>query len=107
MAPVAAVAALLTARYVPSSRDPHAPATDRAGFALSTATIALFVFTIIEAPNHGWGNARQLLGFAVAAVLAVAFVAWERRTEHPILDVELFRNPRFAAASAAVGISFF
>src|SRR5438477_2250876 len=57
MAPVAAVAALLTARYVPTSRDRHAPATDRAGFTLSTATIALFVFTIIEAPNHGWGSA--------------------------------------------------
>jgi EmrB/QacA subfamily drug resistance transporter len=107
MAPVAAVAALLTARYVPSSRDRHAPATDRAGFTLSTATIGLFVFTIIEAPNHGWGSARTLGGFAVAALLAVAFVAWERRTEHPILDVGLFRNPRFAAASAAVGISFF
>jgi EmrB/QacA subfamily drug resistance transporter len=107
MAPVAAVAALLTARYVPSSRDLDAPATDRAGFVLSTATIGLFVFTIIEAPNHGWGSARTLGGFAVAALLAVAFVAWERRTEHPILDVGLFRNPRFAAASAAVGISFF
>jgi EmrB/QacA subfamily drug resistance transporter len=107
MTPVAAVAALLTARYVPTSRDPHAPATDRAGFALSTAAIAVFVFTIIEAPNHGWASARTLVGFAVAALLAVAFVAWERRTDHPILDVDLFRNPRFAAASAAVGISFF
>src|SRR5881394_1176916 len=107
MAPIAAIAAALTARYVPSSRDPHAPATDRAGFALSTATIGLFVFTIIEAPDHGWGSARTLGGFAVAALLAAAFVAWERRTDHPILDVDLFRNPRFAAASAAVGISFF
>src|SRR5438552_10628572 len=42
MAPVAAVAAVLTARYVPSSRDRDAPATDRAGFTLSTATVALF-----------------------------------------------------------------
>src|SRR4051812_6827357 len=107
MAPIAVLAGALIARYVPTSRDPHAPATDRAGFALSTATIALFVFTVIEAPNHGWGSARTLVGFAVAALLAVAFVAWERRTDHPILDVDLFRNPRFAAASAAVGISFF
>ena len=107
MAPIAAIAAALTARYVPTSRDLHAPATDRAGFALSTATIGLFVFTIIEAPDHGWGSARTLGGFAVAALLAAAFMAWERRTDHPILDVDLFRNPRFAAASAAVGISFF
>src|SRR6058998_260988 len=107
MAPIAVLAGALTARYVPSSRDPHAPATDRAGFALSIATIGLFVFTIIEAPDHGWGSTRTLGGFAVAALLAAAFVAWERRTDHPILDIDLFRNPRFAAASAAVGISFF
>ena len=34
-------------------------------------------------------------------------MAWERRTGQPMLDVSLFRNPRFAAASASVAISFF
>src|SRR5881628_3045517 len=53
MAPVAAIGGVLVAGYVPSSRDPHAPRTDRMGFALSTALIALLVYTIIEAPNHG------------------------------------------------------
>ena len=107
MVPIAAGAGVLVARYVPTSRDPHAPRTDRAGFALSTATIGLLVYTIIEAPNHGWGSARTLGSFALTAVLAAAFVAWERRTEQPMLDVSLFRNPRFAAASASVAISFF
>jgi EmrB/QacA subfamily drug resistance transporter len=107
MAPIAAFAGVLTACYVPTSRDLQAPSTDRAGFVLSTATIGLLVFTIIEAPNHGWGSARTVGSFAVTALLAAAFVAWERRTEEPILDVNLFRNPRFAAASASVAISFF
>jgi EmrB/QacA subfamily drug resistance transporter len=107
MAPIAAIAGIMTARYVPASRDPDAPSIDRAGFVLSTATIGLVVFTLIEAPGHGWGSARTLGGFVVAALLATAFVAWERRTEHPLVDVNLFRNPRFAAASAALGISFF
>src|ERR1700761_6231759 len=49
MTPVAALAAVLVARFVPTSRDPHAPRVDRPGFALSTATVALLVFTIIEA----------------------------------------------------------
>ncbi len=107
MAPIAAIAGVLVAGSVPTSRDPHAPRTDRAGFALSTAMIALLVYTIIEAPSNGWGSARTLVGFALTAVLAAAFVGWERRTDHPMLDLSLFRNPRFTAASASVAISFF
>ena len=107
MAPVAVIAGALAVRYVPTSRDPNAPRTDRAGFALSSATIALLVYTIIEAPNYGWSGARTLGGFALVAVLAAAFVVWERRTAQPMLDVSLFANPRFTAASVSVAISFF
>ena len=107
MTPIAAVAGVLTSRYVPTSRDPHAPRTDRAGFAMSTAVVGLLVYTIIEAPTHGWGSARTIGSFALTAILATAFVAWERRTEQPMLDLSLFGNPRFTAASASVAISFF
>jgi EmrB/QacA subfamily drug resistance transporter len=107
MAPVAAVGIALVARYVPTSRDPHAPRTDRGGFALSTASMALLIYTIIEAPNHGWGSARTLGGFALTALVLAAFVAWERTSEAPMLDLTLFRNPRFTAASASVTVAFF
>jgi predicted MFS family arabinose efflux permease len=107
MAPVAGVAGVLVVRFVPTSRDPRSPRIDVPGFALSTAMVALLVYTIIEAPDHGWGSTRTIASFAVTAVLTAAFVAWERRTEHPMLDVTLFRNPRFTAASASVAISFF
>jgi EmrB/QacA subfamily drug resistance transporter len=107
MTPVAAVAGVLAARYVPSSRDDRAPRTDRAGFVLSTAMIGLLIYTIIEAPNHGWGSAWTLGSFALTTALAAAFVVWERRTEDPMLDLSLFSNPRFTAASVSVAISFF
>src|SRR2546427_5184385 len=107
MAPVAALATALVARTVPSSRDPSAPRTDRLGFALSTAAMGLLIFTIIEAPNHGWSSARSLAGFAAVALLFAAFVGWERRTSEPMLDVRLFANPRFTAASGAVTVAFF
>ncbi|HTU78262.1 MAG TPA: MFS transporter [Solirubrobacteraceae bacterium] len=107
MAPIAAIAGVLAARYVPASRDPRAPRTDRLGFGLSTAMVGLLVYTIIQAPNHGWGSTRTVGSFALTALLAAAFVAWERRTQQPMLDVSLFGNPRFAAASASVAISFF
>ena len=69
--------------------------------------MALLVFTIIEAPTYGWTAARSLAGFAVSAVLLAAFIAAERRAAHPMLDVRLFRNLRFSAASGAVTVSFF
>src|SRR5437867_1123907 len=107
MTPVAAIAGVLAARYVPTSRDPLAPRSDRAGFALSTAMVGLLVYTIIEAPNQGWASTRTIGSFALTALLVVAFVAWERRTERPMLDLSLFANPRFTAASVSVAISFF
>jgi EmrB/QacA subfamily drug resistance transporter len=107
MAPVAAAAAILVALAVPTSKNPDAAPIDMPGLVLSSATMALLVFTIIEAPTYGWTAARSVAGFAVSAVLLAAFIAWERRTAHPMLDVRLFRNMRFSAASAAVTVSFF
>jgi EmrB/QacA subfamily drug resistance transporter len=107
MTPMAGIAVVLTSRYVPTSRQPHAPRSDRAGFALSSAAVGLLIYTVIEAPNQGWTSPRTFGGFALSAVLTAAFVVWEHRTEHPMLDVSLFANPRFSAASASVAISFF
>ncbi len=107
LAPLAALAAVLIALSVPTSRDPTAPPADRAGLILSSAGMALLVYTIIEAPGHGWDSARSIAGFALAGALLVAFVGWERQCRAPMLDVGLFRNLRFSAASGAVSITFF
>jgi EmrB/QacA subfamily drug resistance transporter len=107
LAPVAAAAAALVALSAPRSRDPHAARIDKPGFALSAAAMGLLTYTIIEAPVHGWSSGRTVAGFAVAAVLLAVFVAWERRTDAPMLDVTLFANPRFTAASGSVTVAFF
>jgi EmrB/QacA subfamily drug resistance transporter len=107
LAPVAAVAAALVARYVPTSRDSEVMPLDRPGFALSTSAMAVIVYTIIEAPEYGWGSARSVLGFVLGFALLGAFIVWERRAQAPMLDVGLFRIPRFTAASGAVTVSFF
>jgi EmrB/QacA subfamily drug resistance transporter len=107
LAPIAALAVFLVGAYVPSSRDPDAPPADRPGLVLSTAAMAVLIYTVIEAPNQGWAAVRSLVGFALAAALLLAFIAWERRATAPMLDVGLFRNLRFSAASGAVTITFF
>ena len=106
MAPVAAAAAILVALGVPTSKERDAAAPEIAGLVLSSATMALLVFTIIEAPVYGWGAVRSLVGFAASAVLLAAFIVRERRGADPVLDVRMFRNLQLRAASAAVTVSF-
>src|SRR5205807_2403967 len=53
------------------------------------------------------GSARSVGGFLLVLALLTVFVTWERRTEEPMLDVSLFRNLRFTAASGAVTVAFF
>jgi EmrB/QacA subfamily drug resistance transporter len=107
MAPVAALAMLLTWRFVPESRDPATPPIDRLGLTLSTGAIGTLVYTIIEAPARSWGAPITLAGFALSTALLLAFVAWERRQAAPMIDVRLFRDLRFSAACGAVTVAWF
>jgi len=107
MAAAAAVIAPLVARAVPTSRDPRTPPVDWPGFAVSSAAMAVLILGVIQAPDWGWGSAAAVSTMAAGVALLVLFVLMERRTGHPMLDVGLFRNPRFTAASGSVAISFF
>ncbi len=107
MVPVSLLAALAVWRVVPESRDPSTPALDRAGLLSASAAVAALIYTLIEAPARGWTSTPTLLGFAAALVLGVAFVRIERRQEHPMLDVSLFSERAFSAASGSVTVAFF
>jgi EmrB/QacA subfamily drug resistance transporter len=105
--PIALVAFALVLAYVPESGDPARPRVDRGGLLLSTFGVLALVFTVIEAPEAGWLSTQTLLGFGLALALLVGFVLYELRVEAPLLDMRLFRKPRFSAASAAITFSFF
>ena len=105
--PVALFAIALVVWVVPTSKDPAAPRLDWPGLLLSTLTVGVVVFAIIEAPAAGWASARSLGLFAVGLVALTAFVAWERRVAAPMLDVRLFRDGRFSGASLSVTLAFF
>jgi EmrB/QacA subfamily drug resistance transporter len=105
--PFALAALLLGIRLVPESRDPKPGAFDVPGAVLSTGGFTLLVFAVIEAPDEGWGSALILGLLAAAAALLAAFVWWERRTAHPMLDLGFFRNVRFSVGTVAVSVAFF
>src|SRR3984893_13304445 len=87
MAPVAALAMAGAAVAVPRSRSEEAARPDVPGLVLSAATMALLIFTIIEAPTYGWTAARSLVGFAGSVAGLAAFIAVEGDTAHPMRDL--------------------
>jgi len=105
--PIVLVALALGWIFVPESRDPHTAPLDLPGARLSIAAVTILVYAIIEAPTRGWSNPLVAVGLVLAVGLGAAFIAWERRTAHPMLHLAFFANSRFSAGSAAIGIAFF
>ncbi|HET9121832.1 MAG TPA: MFS transporter [Solirubrobacterales bacterium] len=115
--PIGAVVLALAPRIVPESRS---VSVARGGYdiegavSITLGTIAL-VFTLIKADSWGWTSARTLVGFAIAAILIVAFIQIERRHRDPLVPLRIFSNRSLAAsdatfllvAAALFGVFFF
>ena len=105
--PVALIAIVLGAFLLPESRDPKVGRFDFRGLLLSAAGVGLIIWAIIEAPTWGWTSPAILAGLVGGLALLVIFALVERSLAHPMLDVRLFTNARFTAASLSVTTAFF
>jgi EmrB/QacA subfamily drug resistance transporter len=105
--PLTAIAVVAGSRLIPESRDPVARRLDWTGAALSGAGLVALVWAVIEAPSRGWTSGPVLGAGALATIMLAAFVVWQRRVEEPLLDVRLFRDARFTAASGTIMVLFF
>jgi DHA2 family methylenomycin A resistance protein-like MFS transporter len=106
--PLSAALLLISARVIP--RLAHSPARHRfdwLGAVLSAAGIAALAYALIDGQQLGWTSAPVLAGFAGGAAALLAFVTWERRRAEPLIDMALFRQPRFVAANVAGLVVFF
>jgi EmrB/QacA subfamily drug resistance transporter len=91
---------------VPTSRSGEHVGLDPVGTVLSAVGIGSLVLGIIEGPIRGWTEPLTVGALLTGAVLAFAFVRWELRTEHPLLDPRLFRYRGFAVGSASLLVLF-
>ena len=100
--PVGALAIAASFLLIDESRDETHERLDIPG--LATSGIGLFALTygLIEANNYGWGSARIIGAFVVAAVSLVVFVLLERHRRAPMLDLTLFRNRTYVGANLAM-----
>ena len=92
---------------VPESKNPQPGRVDLPGVLLSIVGLAALVYGIIQGGEKGFAIGSVWAWIALGVTTLGLFVWWESRTDHPSLDVKLFRIPRFSAAVSLIGISFF
>lgn len=107
LVPVSVAVFALVARFVPRAENQSTGRPDVTGLVLSAGFMGVLIYTIIEGPERGWTSTASIAGYAASAMLLAVFIAFERRTDQPMLDVRLFTDMRFSAASAAITIGFF
>ena len=106
--PLTAVGVAAIWFLVPESRSPSPGRIDYLGVLLSIAGLVLVVYGIIQGGDTGSWLRADVLGPVAGGLAVLAFFGWhESRTEHPSLDVRLFRDPRLSSAAAAIGLVFF
>jgi EmrB/QacA subfamily drug resistance transporter len=100
--PIVAVTLVLGRFFVPNSREANPRRQDVPGTLLSGAMLGVLVFGLIKGGEWGWSD-PSVIGLIVGGVTCgIAFVAWERHTSHPMMDMWLFRNPRFSSGIGTV-----
>ncbi|MDH3755903.1 MAG: MFS transporter, partial [Acidimicrobiia bacterium] len=100
--PIALAAAGFIAVRVPTSKDENETPFDPVGSVLSIAGLGSLVYAIIEGGEVGWAEGSTIAWFVASAILLAAWVQWERRARHPMLDPALFRRLPFSLGSVAL-----
>ncbi len=106
---MAALALVFAWLYMHDSKDPQAASLDVGGTLSFTTALSSFTFALLLAPARGWHDVAVLGLLAAAVLLLLMFVMIERRHQRPMLDLSLFRYPRFVGAqflAAAPAYSF-
>jgi len=105
--PIILLGVVLVLTLVPESRNPNPGRIDLMGVALSIAGLVALVYGIIDGGEHGFDRTSVWAAILLGLAILTWFIWHERRSDHPSLDVSLFKDPRFSAAVASIGLVFF
>ncbi|HET6910827.1 MAG TPA: MFS transporter [Mycobacteriales bacterium] len=99
--PIAIAVAIASLPLVQESRATGNRHFDIPGAIVATSGLALLVYGFSEASIHGWSAPLTLTLIAVAVVLLVGFVAWERRAANPMLPLRIILDRNRGGSYAA------
>ena len=97
--PIGVAAVALSLRLLPESHGAR-ERLDLTGVALVTGGVVAIVWALVRGGQSGWASPEIVITLAGGAILLVAFVAWERRVQEPMVPLRLFRDRAFAMGNA-------
>lgn len=103
---IALLSVVMTLKAVGNSREAQDGRFDTVGSVLSAVAIGAIVLGIHEGPERGWTDTLALGGLVVGLAALAAFVAWELRQDHPLLDIRVFAHRGLAAGSLTLLVVF-
>ncbi|MCW5576318.1 MAG: DHA2 family efflux MFS transporter permease subunit [Burkholderiales bacterium] len=102
---VSMLAIIIGSLFLPGREESSARVRfDWPGFVLLSVAIATVLTALSNGQREGWHSDYVLSLLAIAASAGGAFIAWSLRIDAPLVDLRVFANPRFAAASAVGAI---
>ncbi len=104
--PIGIVAIAWAARVLPAETRGTGQSFDLRGATLSSLSLFALLLALSEGQAWGWTSAATIGLLIAFVVLGAAFVAVERRSLQPLIDLALFRIRPFAAGLASAGVAF-
>ncbi|KND43764.1 MULTISPECIES: MFS transporter [Streptomyces] len=106
--PIVLLALGLMIWLVPDSRDPAPGRIDPVGVVLSVIGLVLLVYGIIRGGQLAdFTDVTVLATIGAGLAVLAAFVIFEKRSDHPSIDMSFFRNKVFSASIGVIGLVFF
>lgn len=105
--PIGIIGFIVAWSVVQESKAPQARRLDVPGLTLGTAALFATTFGLIEANPKGWSDPLIIASLVGAVVLFVSFLTWEHKVKEPMMPLQFFKIPAFAAGNAvAFAVSF-
>lgn len=104
--PVMVLLLILGPRLLPEYRDPNAKPLDLLSAALSLIGVLLVIFGLKRIAEHGLGLVA-IISIVAGALVGIVFVRRQKKLEHPLIELQLFRSRTFTSALATYMIGTF
>jgi EmrB/QacA subfamily drug resistance transporter len=104
--PVGLLALLLGLRYIPAEKPSKAEPFDWTGGATFLAGLVALLLALDQGHAWGWLSLPTLLTGTIGIILLALFLRIERRTDHPMMDLSLFNNRLFLAATVSAVLNY-